>query len=29
LKYQLEYNTRARSDRMPPSLRYHYPDAPR
>ena len=29
LKYQLEYNTRARSDRMPPSLRYQYPDAPR
>jgi len=29
LKYQLEYNTRTRSDRMPPSLRYQYPDAPR
>jgi Tfp pilus assembly protein PilF len=24
LGYQLEYNTRARSERMPPSLRYHY-----
>jgi hypothetical protein len=24
LKYQLEYNTRSRSDRMPPSLRYQY-----
>jgi Tfp pilus assembly protein PilF len=24
LKYQLEYNTRMRSDRMPPSLRYQY-----
>jgi hypothetical protein len=24
LGYQLEYNTRSRSDRMPPSLRYHY-----
>jgi Flp pilus assembly protein TadD len=24
LAYQLEYNTRARSERMPPSLRYHY-----
>jgi Flp pilus assembly protein TadD len=24
LGYQLEYNTRARSDRMPPSLRYQY-----
>jgi cytochrome c-type biogenesis protein CcmH/NrfG len=24
LKYQLEYNTRTRSDRMPPSLRYQY-----
>lgn len=29
LKYQLEYNTRMRSDRMPPSLRYQYPDGPR
>ena len=29
LKYQLEYNTRTRSDRMPPSLRYQYPDVPR
>ena len=28
LKYQLEYNTRMRSDRMPPNLRYQYPDAP-
>jgi Flp pilus assembly protein TadD len=25
LGYQLEYNTRTRSDRMPPSLRYQYP----
>jgi len=24
LGYQLEYNTRARSERMPPSLRYRY-----
>jgi hypothetical protein len=24
-KYQLEYNSRERSDRLPPSLRYHYP----
>jgi hypothetical protein len=24
LNYQLDYNTRTRSDRMPPSLRYHY-----
>jgi hypothetical protein len=24
LGYQLEYNTRMRSDRLPPSLRYHY-----
>ncbi|HXN96223.1 MAG TPA: hypothetical protein VN879_17075, partial [Candidatus Acidoferrales bacterium] len=24
LGYQLEYNTRARSERMPPSLRYQY-----
>ena len=24
LKYQLEYNTRTRSDRLPPSLRYQY-----
>jgi tetratricopeptide (TPR) repeat protein len=23
--YQLEFNTRQRSDRLPPSLRYHYP----
>ncbi|HKE35676.1 MAG TPA: FG-GAP-like repeat-containing protein [Candidatus Acidoferrum sp.] len=29
LKYQLEYNTRTRSHRMPPSLRYQYPDSPR
>ena len=29
LKYQLEYNTRTRSDHMPASLRYQYPDAPR
>jgi Tfp pilus assembly protein PilF len=29
LKYQLEYNTRARSDRLPPSLRYQYPTSPR
>jgi Tfp pilus assembly protein PilF len=29
LKYQLEYNTRTRSDHMPPSLRYQYLDAPR
>ena len=29
LNYQLNYNTRTRSDRMPPSLRYQYPDAPR
>jgi Tfp pilus assembly protein PilF len=28
LNYQLDYNTRTRSDRMPPSLRYHY-SAPR
>jgi hypothetical protein len=25
LGYELEYNTRERSDRMPPSLLYHYP----
>jgi Tfp pilus assembly protein PilF len=25
LRYQLEYNTRQRSDRMPATLRYHYP----
>jgi Flp pilus assembly protein TadD len=25
LGYQLEYNTRPRSDRLPPDLRYHYP----
>jgi tetratricopeptide (TPR) repeat protein len=25
LGYQLEYNTRQRSDRLPPSLSYHYP----
>jgi Tfp pilus assembly protein PilF len=24
LRYQLEYNTRQRSDHMPPTLRYHY-----
>ena len=24
LRYQLEYNTRQRSDRMPSTLRYHY-----
>ncbi|PYT62042.1 MAG: hypothetical protein DMG35_08295, partial [Acidobacteria bacterium] len=29
LKYQLEYNTRTRSDRMPPSLRYQYSTSPR
>ena len=29
LKYQLEYNTRTRSDRMPPSLRYQDSDSPR
>lgn len=29
LSYQLEYNTRMRSDRMPPSLRYQYRAAPR
>jgi hypothetical protein len=29
LSYELEYNTRARSDRMPPSLRYQYQAAPR
>jgi Tfp pilus assembly protein PilF len=29
LKYQLEYNTRTRSDRMPPSLRFQYPKGPR
>jgi hypothetical protein len=29
LNYQLDYNTRTRSDRMPPSLRYQYPDGPR
>ncbi|HYL85617.1 MAG TPA: FG-GAP-like repeat-containing protein [Candidatus Angelobacter sp.] len=28
LKYQLEYNTRMRSGRMPPSLRYQYRDSP-
>jgi len=28
LKYQLEYNTRTRSDRMPPSLRYQYSNSP-
>jgi len=27
LRYQLEYNTRQRSDRMPSTLRYHYPPA--
>jgi len=25
LQYQLEYNTRSRSDRMPENLRYEYP----
>jgi tetratricopeptide (TPR) repeat protein len=25
LAYQLDYNTRPRSDRLPPDLRYHYP----
>ena len=29
LNYQLNYNTRARSDRMPPSLRYQYSNSPR
>jgi len=29
LNYQLEYNTRTRSDRMPPSLRYQYSTLPR
>ena len=29
LSYQLEYNTRMRSDRMPPSLRYQYRGSPR
>jgi len=29
LNYQLEYNTRTRSGRMPPSLRYQYPASPR
>ena len=29
LKYQLEHNTRMRSDRMPPSLRYEYSNSPR
>jgi len=29
LKYQLEYNTRTRSDRLPPSLRYQYSTSPR
>ena len=24
LRYQLDYNTRQRSDRLPPDLRYHY-----
>ncbi len=28
LGYQLEYNTRTRSDRMPPSLRYQYEEQP-
>ncbi len=28
LKYQLEYNTRTRSDRMPPILRYQYSNVP-
>lgn len=25
LRYQLEFNSRQRSDRMPSTLRYHYP----
>ncbi len=29
LNYELEYNTRTRSDRMPASLRYHYSTSPR
>jgi hypothetical protein len=29
LNYQLEYNTRMRSGRMPPSLRYQFPSSPR
>lgn len=29
LKYQLDYNTRTRSDHLPSSLRYQYPDLPR
>ena len=29
LRYQLEYNTRTRSNRMPPSLRYQYSNLPR
>jgi Tfp pilus assembly protein PilF len=29
MKYQLEYNTRTRSDRLPPSLRYEYSISPR
>jgi hypothetical protein len=29
LSYQLEYNTRMRSDRMPPILRYQYRASPR
>jgi len=29
LKYQLNYNTRMRSDRLPPSLRYQYLTSPR
>jgi Tfp pilus assembly protein PilF len=29
LGYQLEYNTRPRSDRLPPDLRYHYPPSNR
>ena len=28
LNYQLNYNTRTRSDHMPPSLRYQFPDTP-
>jgi Tfp pilus assembly protein PilF len=28
LKYQLEYNTRTRSERLPPSLRYQYSPGP-
>jgi Tfp pilus assembly protein PilF len=28
LGYQLDYNTRQRSDQLPPDLRYHYPRVP-